>query len=200
MSITRHGINRQDVGPLMKCSFEEPVDIFMESAAHAEYDPLKGVSENILLGKLAKVGTGAFEVFLDVKKCASAMEIPMDNDDAFNGWMSNDAMEDFNKQQLTPWIGSISTTPTHKTYSLSTFEECPSPYSSGYSIVSPSPMPPSPSPSPYTNITTSNHQSPSYLSTSPHYSTNTPNPYGSKSSYYKYFFICFFILIIQIFY
>jgi len=25
MAITRHGINRQDTGPLMKCSFEETV-------------------------------------------------------------------------------------------------------------------------------------------------------------------------------
>lgn len=25
MAVTRHGINRQDVGPLMKCSFEETV-------------------------------------------------------------------------------------------------------------------------------------------------------------------------------
>ncbi len=29
MAVTRHGINRQDVGPLMKCSFEETVSIFI---------------------------------------------------------------------------------------------------------------------------------------------------------------------------
>jgi DNA-directed RNA polymerase II subunit RPB1 len=50
MAITRHRINRQDVGPIMRCSFEETVDVLMEAAAHAEFDPLKGVSENILLG------------------------------------------------------------------------------------------------------------------------------------------------------
>jgi len=27
MAVTRHGINRQDVGPLMKCSFEETVSL-----------------------------------------------------------------------------------------------------------------------------------------------------------------------------
>lgn len=27
MAITRHGINRQDTGPLMKCSFEETVSV-----------------------------------------------------------------------------------------------------------------------------------------------------------------------------
>lgn len=43
MAITRHGINRQEVGALMRCSFEETVDILMEAAAHAEQDPVKGM-------------------------------------------------------------------------------------------------------------------------------------------------------------
>ncbi|KHJ78018.1 RNA polymerase Rpb1, domain 7 [Oesophagostomum dentatum] len=42
MAITRHGINRQEVGALMRCSFEETVDILMEAAVHAETDPVKG--------------------------------------------------------------------------------------------------------------------------------------------------------------
>jgi DNA-directed RNA polymerase II subunit RPB1 len=33
MSITRHGINRVETGPLMRCSFEETVDILMEAGA-----------------------------------------------------------------------------------------------------------------------------------------------------------------------
>ncbi|VDN25652.1 unnamed protein product [Cylicostephanus goldi] len=40
MAITRHGINRQEVGALMRCSFEETVDILMEAAVHAEVDPV----------------------------------------------------------------------------------------------------------------------------------------------------------------
>lgn len=43
MAITRHGINRQEVGALMRCSFEETVDILMEAAVHAETDPVKGI-------------------------------------------------------------------------------------------------------------------------------------------------------------
>lgn len=42
MAITRHGINRQEVGALMRCSFEETVDILMEAAVHAELDPVRG--------------------------------------------------------------------------------------------------------------------------------------------------------------
>lgn len=76
MAITRHGINRQEVGPLMRCSFEETVDILMEAASHAESDVLKGVSENVMLGQLAHMGTGCFSMLLDAEKCKQGMEIP----------------------------------------------------------------------------------------------------------------------------
>ena len=76
MAITRHGINRQETGALARCSFEETVDILMEAAAHAEADPMRGVSENIMLGQLAKVGTGSFDLLLDAEKCKHGMEIP----------------------------------------------------------------------------------------------------------------------------
>ncbi|XP_064638126.1 DNA-directed RNA polymerase II subunit RPB1-like [Lineus longissimus] len=76
MAITRHGINRQDTGALARCSFEETVDILMEAAAHGEFDPLKGVSECIMLGKLGKIGTGSFDLMLDAEKCKHGMEIP----------------------------------------------------------------------------------------------------------------------------
>ncbi|KAI1289307.1 DNA-directed RNA polymerase II subunit RPB1 [Halotydeus destructor] len=76
MAITRHGINRQDVGALMRCSFEETVDVLIDAASHAEVDPLKGVSENIIVGQLAKMGTGAFGMLLDPDKCKYGIEIP----------------------------------------------------------------------------------------------------------------------------
>jgi DNA-directed RNA polymerase II subunit RPB1 len=77
MAITRHGINRQDVGALMRCSFEETVDVLIDAASHAEVDYLKGVSENIIMGQLAKMGTGAFGMLLDPDKCKHGIEIPM---------------------------------------------------------------------------------------------------------------------------
>ncbi|KAF2312460.1 hypothetical protein GH714_034752 [Hevea brasiliensis] len=42
MAITRHGINRNDTGPLMRCSFEETVDILLDAAVYAETDYLRG--------------------------------------------------------------------------------------------------------------------------------------------------------------
>ncbi|XP_059613251.1 DNA-directed RNA polymerase II subunit RPB1 [Phlebotomus argentipes] len=76
MAITRHGINRQDTGALMRCSFEETVDVLMDAAAHAEVDPMRGVSENIIMGQLPKMGTGCFDLLLDSDKCKLGVEIP----------------------------------------------------------------------------------------------------------------------------
>merc|ERR1719471_2713626 len=77
MAITRHGINRQDTGALMRCSFEETVDVLMEAASHAEVDPMRGVSENINLGQMPRMGTACFDLLLDAEKCKYGIEIPM---------------------------------------------------------------------------------------------------------------------------
>jgi DNA-directed RNA polymerase II subunit RPB1 len=53
----------------MRCSFEETVDVLMNAASHAEKDLLRGVSENIILGQLPRMGTGAFDLLLDANKC-----------------------------------------------------------------------------------------------------------------------------------
>lgn len=49
-SITRHGINRVNCGPIRKCTFEETTEILLEAAFFGEKDPLSGISENIIFG------------------------------------------------------------------------------------------------------------------------------------------------------
>jgi len=66
-AVTRHGINRADTGALMRCSFEETVEILLEAAAVGELDDCRGVSENVMLGQMAPMGTGHFDVLLDPK-------------------------------------------------------------------------------------------------------------------------------------
>jgi len=66
MAITRHGINRTDTGALMRCSFEETVEILMEAAAMGEKDDCHGIAENVMFGQMAPMGTGAFDVALDM--------------------------------------------------------------------------------------------------------------------------------------
>ena len=62
---TRHGINKADTGALMRSSFEETVEILLEAAAVGELDDCRGVSENIMLGQTAPMGTGDMDVYLD---------------------------------------------------------------------------------------------------------------------------------------
>ena len=64
-SITRHGLNKSEYGPIRKASFEETVEILLEAGIFSEKDELKGISENILLGKLTNVGTGFFDLLID---------------------------------------------------------------------------------------------------------------------------------------
>ncbi|PWN50403.1 putative RPO21-DNA-directed RNA polymerase II, 215 kd subunit [Violaceomyces palustris] len=66
MAITRHGINRTNQGALMRCTFEETVELLVEAAAMGDVDDCKGVAQNVLLGQLAPMGTGAFELNLDI--------------------------------------------------------------------------------------------------------------------------------------
>ncbi|PWA79497.1 RNA polymerase II large subunit [Artemisia annua] len=77
MAITRHGINRNDTGPMMRCSFEETVDILLDAAVYAETDYLRGVTENIMLGQLAPLGTGDCDLLLNEKMLEQALDVQL---------------------------------------------------------------------------------------------------------------------------
>lgn len=62
MPLSRHGINRMDTGPLLRCSFEETPDILCDAACFGECDNGRGVSQNIMTGKLPEIGTGAMHI------------------------------------------------------------------------------------------------------------------------------------------
>ena len=65
MSADRHGINKTDIGPLAKASFEETERILLNAAVYGEMDPVTGVSANIMLGQPIRGGTGFFSVLFD---------------------------------------------------------------------------------------------------------------------------------------
>ena len=68
LSIDRHGINKSDIGPLAKCSFEETSEQLIKAGLFADYDNLKGVSANIMLGQIPQCGTGDSKILLDEQK------------------------------------------------------------------------------------------------------------------------------------
>ena len=70
MSIDRFGINRGNIGPLAKCSFEESTDQLFRAAIYGEEDNLTGVSSNIMMGQIPPSGTGATKYIIDESKMA----------------------------------------------------------------------------------------------------------------------------------
>lgn len=68
ISIFRHGINNDNIGPIAKASFEETPEMFLKAARHAELDTMRGVSANVMCGQEGFFGTGAFQVVLDVEE------------------------------------------------------------------------------------------------------------------------------------
>ena len=70
VSIFRHGINNDDIGPIAKASFEETPEMFLRAARHAELDPMTGISANVMCGQEGYFGTGYFQIMLDINEMA----------------------------------------------------------------------------------------------------------------------------------
>jgi DNA-directed RNA polymerase II subunit RPB1 len=68
ISIFRHGINNDNIGPIAKASFEETPEQFLKAARHAELDTMRGISANVMCGQEGLFGTGAFQVVLDIEE------------------------------------------------------------------------------------------------------------------------------------
>jgi DNA-directed RNA polymerase II subunit RPB1 len=68
ISIFRHGINNDNIGPIAKASFEETPEMFLKAARHAELDTLRGISANVMCGQEGHFGTSAFQVVLDIQE------------------------------------------------------------------------------------------------------------------------------------
>ena len=68
ISIFRHGINNDNIGPIAKASFEETPEMFLKAARHAELDTLRGVSANVMCGQEGFFGTSCFQVVLDIEE------------------------------------------------------------------------------------------------------------------------------------
>ena len=68
ISIFRHGINNDNIGPVAKASFEETPEMFLRAARHAEVDTMRGVSSNVMCGQQGYFGTGICNVFQDINE------------------------------------------------------------------------------------------------------------------------------------
>jgi len=84
ISIFRHGINNDNIGPIAKASFEETPEMFLKAAKHAELDTMKGISANVMMGQEGFYGTSVFQVVLDLDemmKLEESMKYEQTEDD-----------------------------------------------------------------------------------------------------------------------
>ena len=68
VSVFRHGINNDNIGPIAKASFEETPEQFLKAARHGELDNVKGISASVLCGQEGYFGTSSFDLYLDINK------------------------------------------------------------------------------------------------------------------------------------
>lgn len=84
MPIDRHGINRSDIGPIARASFEETTEQLANAAMWSEIDNLKGVSSNIMLGRMVKCGTGVCDIIVNEKFTTTSKSIDETIDEKFD--------------------------------------------------------------------------------------------------------------------
>ncbi|KQC45091.1 RPS15p component of the small (40S) ribosomal subunit [Saccharomyces cerevisiae] len=202
-SVTRHGFNRSNTGALMRCSFEETVEILFEAGASAELDDCRGVSENVILGQMAPIGTGAFDVMIDEESLVKYMpeqkitEIEDGQDGGVTPYSNESGLVNADldvKDELmfSPLVDSGSNDAMaggFTAYGGADYGEATSPFgaygeaptSPGFGVSSPGFSPTSPTYSPtspaYSPTSPSySPTSPSYSPTSPSYSPTSPSP------------------------
>ena len=85
MSADRYGINKNDIGPLAKMSFEETEKIVQKASIFGEMDSVTGVSANIMMGQVIRGGTAYSQILLDEQALARLSEglppVPVDEEE-----------------------------------------------------------------------------------------------------------------------
>lgn len=69
-----------DVGPISKATFEESIDILINAAIHTEKERMQGVSASIIVGNRAPIGTGFFDLCVDVDSLTRGSHVKPDED------------------------------------------------------------------------------------------------------------------------
>jgi DNA-directed RNA polymerase subunit A" len=73
-SIGRHGISGSKESVLARAAFEVTVNHLLDAAIHGEVDDLNGVTENVIVGKPIKLGTGDVDLRMGAKRAADGGE------------------------------------------------------------------------------------------------------------------------------
>jgi DNA-directed RNA polymerase II subunit RPB1 len=68
VAIFRSGILNDDIGPISKSTFEVHTEVLLGASRHADFDHMRGVSANVMMGQMGIFGTGCFQLVLDMEK------------------------------------------------------------------------------------------------------------------------------------
>lgn len=194
--ITRHGVSKESISALKRASFEETVDVFLDAAVTSELDAIRGVSENIMLGQMAPVGTGNVDLILDTKKLELIVPfnntIFPENSPGFQSPSSLSSISSYDTGNYSPINGSYSPMSSlgysPDLYSFSTSQSTsysPSLKSPAYRPVSQAYSPVSGyQPASTPRYVSSIPSSPSYKVSSPSYTVSSPS-YSPLSTTYS---------------
>lgn len=80
VSIFRSGILNDDIGPISKSTFEVHTEVLLNASRHAEFDHMRGVSANIMMGQAGYFGTGSFQIVLDMEEMANLPETELEKE------------------------------------------------------------------------------------------------------------------------
>jgi DNA-directed RNA polymerase II subunit RPB1 len=78
--VNRFGMKKNETGVLAKSSFEETSKIMFNAATWGEFDPMRGVSANIMFGQKPPCGTGFVDILVDESKLPEGADIELEDD------------------------------------------------------------------------------------------------------------------------
>ena len=90
LSIDRNGINKMELDPLARSSFEKTMEHFVNASIYNQKDKIKATSSRIMTGRVIPGGTGSFELLLDTAKLAQSEVL----DDEYQGRINFDGFKD----------------------------------------------------------------------------------------------------------
>jgi len=93
VAIFRSGILNDDIGPIAKSTFEVHTEVLLNASRHDDFDHMRGVSSNVMMGQMGVFGTGSFQLVLDMDQMKNMEDVEVSNKN--------------NKQEIDRMFGAI---------------------------------------------------------------------------------------------
>tara|TARA_B100000787_G_scaffold117638_1_gene87989 strand:+ start:2314 stop:3783 length:1470 start_codon:yes stop_codon:yes gene_type:complete len=184
-SMSRHGLFRDKRSALSNAAFEMGTVTMCNAAMDGNEDLLKGVAEQIIMGKNSSIGTGHMELFLDESKLLAECVVEREPPSEFTAFAEDEAAKEISTPSISPSDSPDVYSPSDGEFSpqfspdqVSKTPSAWSPSAPTYTPASPAYAPSSPMYSPsapaYNPTGVYTPASPAYAPSSPIYSPSSP--------------------------